>query len=769
MQLENFKRIVTTFADENSDLDVDGDGTLLLGIRGIEVVAQIKLDPHGLKVEHEGFEWTAEEWIFSYLAKLDRLADRIISSISPPPHYVSPSGEVLNSENQTNERCDDARKEFLARLSQPSVDKTLIYFLTSDAGEGKTSLIEKISVDQAKAFKTKETSRLILPVPLAGRPFLRFDDAVIASLSNQYRFPFLYYDSFLELVKMGAIVPAFDGYEEMLAQSNSGEAISAIGDLVDQLSSSGTLLVAARTAYFDSSLSSQSKLLDSVREKQNVEIRRFALNRWSREVFLKYAEKRNVTEPEELYDKVVDRLKGKDDRQNKTDDPVNKQDHPVLTRAVLVRRLLDVAEEEKDLDPFLQRLGQSQTDYFFDFVEGIVDREVRLKWIDTSGTENSALLTRDEHHELLSELALEMWVNGVDALGFDVVRLVVQIYCEEKGKTPTVQRQINNRINDHSLLRLDHSAGSAKRIRFDHEHFKAFYLGQALARALDSMDDLKARLILDARQLSEPVIEEVARYLTSPEVSAIPSNKLFDDLHELSSGKQHASYIRENCGALMLELAERLDDSHLITGVSFPTNALDQRRLRDLKVSNSFFNSTRLSGSNITNCTFTKCRFTELEFSNALSLDGTIFDDCIFDSVSIGNDSDDEYRKFFNPDKVKAILISHGFKLKSQQEMICENSDPTTMDRDMKTALRFIRMFTRSTSVPESFARIRIGTESGRFFQTLLPKLQYARLVETTGERNNRLRLRVPLSTIDRLVENSGSSFEKFISDASVQ
>ena len=140
-------------------------------------------------------------------------------------------------ENQTDEKYTDSREELINQLGDYPVDMTLIYFLTSDAGEGKTSLIEKISVDQAKAFKKKKAYTLILPVPLGGRPFLRFDDAIIASLSNRFRFPFLYYDSFLELVKMGAIIPAFDGYEEMLSQSESGEAISAIGDLVDQLSS----------------------------------------------------------------------------------------------------------------------------------------------------------------------------------------------------------------------------------------------------------------------------------------------------------------------------------------------------------------------------------------------------------------------------------------------------------------------------------------------------------------------------------------------------
>lgn len=751
MHFEKFERIVTTFADEDSDFAVDGDGTLLLGIRGMEVVAQIKYNPNGgVTVEHEGVEWSAEKWIYSYLAKLDRLADRIISSVDPPPHYVSPSGKLLNLDNQINQKYTDSRKELISRLGQYPVDMTLIYFLTSDAGEGKTSLIEKISVDQAQAFKKKQAQTLILPIPLGGRPFLRFDDAVIASLSNRFRFPFLYYDSFLELVKMGAIIPAFDGYEEMLSQSESGEAISAIGDLVEQLSSSGTLLVAARKAYFDSSLSSQSKLLDSIRSDQNVEIRRFALDRWSRKVFLTYAKKREVTKPEDLYDKVVDRLQNRE--------------HPVLTRAVLVRRLVDVAIEENNLDQFLQRLGQSPTDYFFDFVEGIVEREV-VKWVDTSGTDKSPLLNRDEHHELLSRLAFEMWITRVDTLGFDIVGLVVQFFCEEKNKTPTISRQVNDRIDSHALMRLDHSTGSLKRMRFDHEDFQAFYLGQALARALDFGDGMNARLILDTGQLSMPVIQEVARYLTDSETSATSPDKLFDDLDQLVRGKQHASYVRENCGALMLELAERTNKNHSITGVSLPASALEQRELKNLTISESFFNSTSLSGSRITNCTFKKCRFVELALNEDQNLDGTIFDTCTFDSVSVGNDSDGGYQRFFNPDRVIAILENHGLELEPQQKKTVDNSGLTQIDKDMKVALRFIRMFARSTAVPKEAVRTRIGTEYGRF-KKIFPKLQHAQLVELTEKPKNRFRLMVPLSRIDQLVEDS-SSFEQFIAAAS--
>ena len=517
-------------------------------------------------------------------------------------------------------------------------------------------------------------------------------------------------------MKSGAIIPAFDGYEEMLTETQSGEAISAIGDLVDRLSSSGTLVVAAREAYFDSSLSFQTKLLDPVRRKQAVGIRRFALDRWSREVFLRYAEKRNVVEPEELFRRVTRRLGDV---------------HPVLTRAVLVRRLLDVVDEENDLDQFLQRLGQSKTDYFFDFVESIVDREVKHKWISTSGT-NEPLLTRDEHHELLSQIAFEMWVNGVETIGLDTVGLVVQLFAEEKNKTPTVQRQINSRINHHSLLRLDNSDGPTKRIRFDHEDFRAFYLGQALARSLDSMDDSNAKQVLDTRQLSDSVIEEAARYLTPLNTSALRSKRLIEALHKLSRGEQYASYIRENCGALMLKLAERTTIAHSITDVSFPEDVLEQRELKNLRVSNSFFNLTSLRKSKINNCTFVNCRFAGLVLNDKYNLDGTVFDeDCSFDSVSIGNGIGGEYQRFFNPDRVRAVLAGCGFAIRSRQQTVFEDPASTEMDTDMKIALKFIRMFARATAVAENIVRARIGTQSGHFFNSILPKLQKAGLIES--------------------------------------
>ncbi len=762
MQYENFKRIVNTFADEDGGVIIE-KGRLLMSIRGRDVEAEIREGGDGIIVIHDESEWMAEKWIRTYLARLDFLADRIIRHVDPPDHYVSPSGKLLDWYNNSNDcKFSDAKNEILSKLGVRAAGTTTVYYLTSDAGEGKTSLIEQIAVEQANKFKDKKATSLILPVPLGGRSFLRFDDAVIALLSNSLRFQFLYYDSFIELVKMGAIIPAFDGYEEMLSETESGEAVSAIGHLIEQLSSTGTILVSVRRGYYESSLRSDSRLVDSVRFDHRLETHHFALDRWNRDVFREYATKRNIPEPDKLYERVKSRL-GMDD-------------HPVLTRAILVSRLIDVAEEEKgssELNRLLDRIERSQTNFFFDFVEGIVDREVKHKWIDQSGREMSPLLKLDEHHELLSQLSFEMWVNSVTSLDFDTVQLVVKVFVEEKKMRPDLSRKICKRINDHALLRQDPANGNRRvgYVRFDHEDFQDFYLGQSLARALSRGDCSTARLILDVRSLAPLVINEAARYLVDPRTNTLSIDHLLTYIHDLLDGKWYISYIHENCAALMLELSENSKGPHSMQDLNFPVNLLYQRKLKNLKITKSFFNNTSLAESELINCIFQECRFAELSIDNVKELGGTVFDRCTFDSVVIGENSEEGPRVFFDRQKINSILQTRGFHLNTntQAESNSVGVGLIDIDDDLKLTLKFMRMYHRATAIHEGEISKRIGKRSNYFFKKILPALENARLIDSIEKSNKKFRLLIPLSDVDRLVDNSGTTFKQFIQEASVQ
>ena len=396
LDLSSFKRILTAFTDDSADIILE-KGRILVQVRDEMLEATLHEQDGVLLVEENGERLKARSWIAKRLARLPMLAERICSHVSPPPDFIMPSGDV-ESIDSTSHSGEPAKPDIgtatMKVLGERTSFTTSVRYLTADAGEGKTSLIDHLAVQQARAYKQKETDWLLVPIPLGGRTFLRFDDVVIATLVNRLRFQLLYYDAFLELVQLGVLVPAFDGFEEMIIESSSGEAISALGRLVADLQSCGSVLIAARKAYFDyASFRSQARLFDAI-GKNDVTFARLALKRWNRKHFIDYARERGLSAPGQLFEQVAKNLR---------------TDHPLLTRAVLVRRLIDVAlETGGGLSGLLKRIGQRPLDYFHEFVNVLIEREANTKWMDKSGEPPRPLLTIDEHHDLLSMVAHEM-------------------------------------------------------------------------------------------------------------------------------------------------------------------------------------------------------------------------------------------------------------------------------------------------------------------------------------------------------------------------
>jgi hypothetical protein len=336
MDINDLRRALAAFADEPSDVDVRS-GNVVAQIRDEVIDARVHYTEgtdRQLRIVENGQDYPVRSWFINRIARLPQLADRILASASSADaaHFVVPSGFMspdLSKGETADEPVPDVVKALLASAAAiPGA--TSVLYVTSDAGEGKTTVINRAARLQAKLYKEKRAASLIVPIPLTGRAFLTFDDAVIAALVNKLRFNYLYYDAFLELVRMGLVVPAFDGYEEMLVEGSKGEAVSSLGNLVQQLDSSGTVLVAARKAFFEYlSFRTQARLLDAIGDRYAT-FSRLAISRWSKEKFCEYGALRHADSPEAVYDTVATRLGS---------------NHPLLTRAVLVRRLFDVLED----------------------------------------------------------------------------------------------------------------------------------------------------------------------------------------------------------------------------------------------------------------------------------------------------------------------------------------------------------------------------------------------------------------------------------------
>ncbi len=744
MLLDDFRRVLTAFADNEADLDIT-KGALLLEIRDELIEANLYQQGGQLILDEQGQRLPAFNWLVNRIARVPLLADRILAYVSETEGFVTPSGQLLDqpdfAASSEDRLCQNATDCALEVLRRRRAGTTSVLYLTSDAGEGKTTLINYLARYQAMQFKAKRADWLLVPIPLGGRTFLRFDDVVVAALVNRLRFQLLYYDAFIELIRLGVIVPAFDGFEEMIIASSSGEAISALGNLVRSLSSSGTVVIAARKAYFDyHNFKAQARLFDAV-GKDSVAFARLALNRWSQNQFLKYAEKRGLQDPDTVYGTVANRLGA---------------NHPLLTRAVLARRLVDVAHGPTGLPGLLEQIGNAPQHYFFQFVNTIVEREAHEKWIDQSGEPRQPLLTVEEHHELLGIIANEMWLSETDSLRPDLLEEIAGMFAETQKKPPAIARQIGERLKQHALLVSDRSTGA---LSFDHEDFRAFYLGEAVGAAMNRCAYTDLRSQLQAGLLSRTAVDEAVLHVRRLEGSAPASLSV---LQELASKESAASVVRENCGTLSIALAQELENLELRDMV-FPEDALRGRTLSGLTIRDSYFQGSSLAGAELQDCCFQNCRFDRLELDADTRISSSTLDGC--EVTVLARIERDE--QFFDPSQINVSLSDSGFRVIGPDQEKTRTARPAEPDEQLRLVERMMRIFLRANQVNEDVIRTKLGVKATPFFDNILPRLLKLGMLEEIRHRGagnkRRFKLRIQMHKLHDALSKCGGNFERFL------
>jgi hypothetical protein len=191
MDIDKLKSVLKTFTASEDQIETKG-GTLMVQLGADLITADISKTGGTLYVTEQGVRYTAEQWILRRVAQVDLLADRILANIPKTPTFVTPRGQMLFSlEQSPTEELIPAKNAVAGLrtiLDQRPAGTCSVVYLTSDAGEGKTTVIQYLARQQAEAFKRKESDWLLVPISLGGRPFLRFEDVVVAALMNQLRF-----------------------------------------------------------------------------------------------------------------------------------------------------------------------------------------------------------------------------------------------------------------------------------------------------------------------------------------------------------------------------------------------------------------------------------------------------------------------------------------------------------------------------------------------------------------------------------------------------
>lgn len=745
MDVKDFKRIVECFSASPESF-VRADGEFLLQTIDETIAGRFLKKEGVLHVEESGLCLAAEAWVIRRISKVRILVDRLLDAVSEPESFVEadatylPELELSASDDETPP--EGAESLCLRLLARSTPGTTQVVYLTSDAGEGKTTLISRLARSAAARYKANDQDWFLLPIPLGGRAFQRFDEAVLAALMTRYRFQYWFFESFLELVRMGVVVPAFDGFEEMIVENSSGDAVSALGTFIDQLGSEGQALFAARKAFFEyHSFRTQARLFDAIGSSQSVAFSRVSLKRWARKQFEDYARRRGRVDGPQLYESVAARLG---------------ESHPLLTRAVLVRRLFDVARDVGEAGELLAKLGDTPQAYFHAFVFAIMDREAKEKWRDTA--DQRPLLSIEEHGKLLADVAREMWVTGVDVLRGDLLDFVADLFCEEGKKTPAVARQVRDRLVHHALLVK--VGGGRPGFAFDHDDFRQFFLGAALSTSLVRLDVERIRAMLRVGLIPSVALDEAVLVCRNEGVDRVSLLKL---MASVSAGELPTSFVPENAGNLLLRIldGEVLSGAEggAFSGYAFSPQALVDRQLHGVKFDKCHFSPTAFTGSRMADVAFQACVFERIELGDC-SLGGVIFAGCSIGSVLCA----DGETTLYDPASIASALSAAGaigFSDAGGDEV-----GAGKIDQELDVVARAMRAFMRATQHNEQTLRVKLGASSPVFFDSVLPDLLTAGVLAETDYRGagvqKRYRLAMPMTKIQSAMALAAGSYTAF-------
>ena len=744
-----FKRLLKAFADHPDDIDLTRDEAIIQ-IQNQIIAFRVHNKNGQISIDEGGVVSSAESWVAQRLANLPLLAQRIIDYTDEEEKFVTPDGNFIDriesSPNDEDTYVSNALSHLVKMVEVGSGISTFVVYLTAEAGEGKTTLINQLARQQAKDYLAKKTSRLVVPIQLGGRSFLRLDDMIIGSVANNYRFRGLYIESFLELVKYGFVVPAFDGFEEMFVVGSSGEAVSSLGNFLANLESMGQLIVSARTAYFEiRDFESQARLFDGLR-KGEASFARLKLQRWNKPHFTEYWNLRGLQNAEVVFAALVEKL--------------GTENHPLLTRAVLVRRLADIAADSGRFDRLLQKIGKASASYFAELVDSILDREIESKWTDRAeeGVQRP-LLDIDQQHLLLSMIAVEMAVATSSQLSLEELRIVTDLFCDSQRLSPQISKQVTARIFDHPLLSKPDSNTNA--ICFDHEEFREFFLGEAIGQYVftGKLGDILS--LFRKSVMSESVVDACVGKLRA---AGADPGKSIALLQAVIKADNAASYAKETGSKIIMRIIQQFEVRDIVVSDAYiGPEAFIGAQINSVTFQNCFYHNAILRACVLKGCRFSNCEFDEIEIHDDATIKDTKLENCVVHSVGIAG----EDANIFSPETILRVLGRAGFLILGEEIGEVSEDCESSPDGLISLASRALRSFHRSTGVNESTLRLRLGKRGKEFEELVLPELLEVGVLEFDTYKGSgsdrRFRLGVKMSELENALKDSEGLLGNFI------
>lgn len=750
----DFIGILKKFADSPADVLADRSDIECV-INGDEISIKLFEKDDVLMCDEGGRVQKARIWLERRVARLNVLAQKIIEATRFDEHFVDVGAQYEGIE-ENGVHIESVTNAILERTASSSNYATEVMYLLSEAGDGKSAIMNRVAVLAAKRYQETGCGPIVLPVSLDGRPFLRIDDLVIGILANHFRFRSFYFEGLIELVKMGSIVLGLDGFEEMVVEGKEERVISSLGELLKSFESTGRILVSARRAFYEYALKKQLPLLDSI-QSMRVDCNSYRLSQWTRSEFERLLGTYALSESEahDIYDKLIAKLH---------------EDHPILVRPVLARKLADalgtkngLTDIERDTSGFSSNKNPQAV--MREFVRFLVQREATQKWLSTSGPSKGVqLLSVEEHMAVLRAIAEDMWLSNVEYVKHEYLQDWIGIVCGELNKSPMETNDAREKIQHHAVLTRD-----GDRYGFCHEAFRKYFLGQDIAKYIIDKDSS----FNFERILSQDVFDASVASVIAYELSIVHMS--YEDvvafLLSVKGGASRLSPIGQNVGTILMAYAE----------YESPES--------EVEISDLFFTTTSSEGLHLRNVKFNKCSFEVFDFSDKSNLDNVSLVNCTLMSMVVTihsparaglrmdeqsmppsivlktGDNPEEQDSVYDPARIRDILRSCNL-IKDKWDG-GEIATLRVSDERMLTLLSLSMVLRRTSGLSDRALEVRFGKRWHKVCDEFLPLYLNDGILSRRdwygGGGKERFSLNIPMSKFELARAKSNGSYEDFL------
>ena len=683
MNKNEIKKDLLAFADDDSDVLFEPGGDVMFYKNETEQICRIYINDEGnWMVNYQDEVMPYRTFIAKHLAKLDLFARRILEKRKKIDDFVDGSALLKTVYKDYNGTALELlRKECDSFLEFGSK----INFITADAGHGKSVLLKQYQNIQAERYVNGESKYLFWHVDLQGRDLVRLGEAIMYDL-GELRLPGLYYPSIINLIQKRFIILAIDGFDELAAEIGGFKAVSSLSNFVSEMAGTGTLIAASRRTFFNTHDYIKKTAIIKNKIPYDLIFNELKLIDWRKKEDIQYFINRQFPEPIEFYNAILAE--------------VHSESHPVLSRPFLLAKLADILNGNLiDIPNFFAKKGKENESVSY-IVESFIQREVE-KWKGVDIQTGRPYLSFEQHIQLLSRIASDMWESKRDSITLEEIELHMLMLCDEWKIEEDIRQIIIRIVGSHAFLIPIHETKLEIR-KFDHEEFKNYFLARSLAEMInnylvtDNYSQIKRFLYID--QLPDSVAMYCFNYVNDLNKN---SSKIIESFKKLINEEWKPTYLQFNIGTLIPSLIDKVEFQERMcfdAKVNYSSLIFENKKIKNVGFENGTFINISIRNTILDNVYFKNCEFSEIkiEQQSKISFRDVTFCDNHVNSIVLLDDGE-VTEIAYSPERINELLIKSGIKIIWKSEDVSQQKDFKILEKsEFKKALcRFILKFNK--------------------------------------------------------------------------